>query len=115
VVEEGLSETYESELLVRHYLKGRPELDVLILGCTHYPVLRETIQRVVGPAVALVDSAEVTAERVGAAFPAIPRCFQEGRTVYYVTGDPAAFVHTARAIAEIREAVSLPVPLKRAA
>jgi glutamate racemase len=115
VVEEGLSEAHESELLVRHYLKGRPELDVLILGCTHYPVLRETIQRVVGPAVALVDSAEVTAERVGAAFPAIPRCFQEGRTVYYVTGDPAAFVHTARAIAEIREAVSLPVPLKRAA
>ena len=61
VVEEGLCDAPEAELLVRHYLKGRPEIDTLILGCTHYPLLREAIARSVGPGVTLVDSAEVIA------------------------------------------------------
>jgi glutamate racemase len=111
VVEEGLAEATEAELLVRHYLKGRPEIDTLILGCTHYPLLRAAIQRTVGPEVALVDSAEVTAELVSGAFPAPPRCFQQGRTLHYVTGDPSAFVHTARAIAGVEQAFPMPSPV----
>jgi glutamate racemase len=35
--------------------------DTLLLGCTHFPVLREALQKVVGPQVHLVDSAETTA------------------------------------------------------
>ena len=108
-VEEGLAEAPEAELLVRHYLKGRPDIDTLILGCTHYPLLREAIARTVGPAVTLVDSADVTAERVGAAFPPPPRCVQPGRVLHYVSGDPAAFVHTARPIAGVEQVFSLPV------
>jgi hypothetical protein len=57
----------------------------------------------------------VTAERVAATFAPPPRCFRQGRTTYYVTGDPAAFLHTARPIAEVEEAVNLPVPLGKAA
>lgn len=38
--------------------------DVLVLGCTHFPVLAGPIQRVLGPGVALVDSAETTARAV---------------------------------------------------
>jgi glutamate racemase len=97
-VEEGLAESPEGELLVRHYLAGRPEIDTLVLGCTHYPLLSRVIQRVVGEEVALVDSAEVTAERVCAALGAAPRIYKEGRVVHYVTGDPAAFAHTAKTI-----------------
>lgn len=37
IVEEGLAGSPEAELLVRHYLADRPELDTLILGCTHIP------------------------------------------------------------------------------
>jgi glutamate racemase len=114
-VEEGLSHAPEAEMLVRHYLKARPEIDTLILGCTHYPLLREAIAQAVGPEVVLVDSAEVTAERVSAAFQPPPRCFQEGRVLHYVSGDPAAFVHTARPIAGVEEAFSLPCPLSSAA
>jgi glutamate racemase len=33
-------------------------IDTLVLGCTHYPLLREAIARTAGPAVTLVDSAE---------------------------------------------------------
>jgi glutamate racemase len=106
-VEEGLSESAEAELLVRYYLKGRPEIDTLILGCTHYPLLREVIARAVGPAVTLVDSADVTAETVSAAFQPPPRCFRPGRVLHYVSGDPAAFVHTARPIAGVEQAFSL--------
>jgi len=36
-------------------------IDVLILGCTHYPLLKSTIQKVIGDEVVLVDSAEETA------------------------------------------------------
>jgi glutamate racemase len=107
-VEEGLADSAEAEILVRHYLKGRPEIDTLILGCTHYPLLRETIARVAGPSVTLVDSAEVAAERVGATFAGPPRCYKPGTVVYYVTGDPEIFKVTAAKIAEVEKAAPLP-------
>ena len=98
VVEEGLAHSAEGELLVRQYLSGRPEIDTLVLGCTHYPLLRDALQQAVGSEVTLVDSAEVTAEKVSSAFGPAPRCFTEGRVVHFVTGDPAAFAHTAKVI-----------------
>lgn len=94
-VEEGLADAEEAEILVRHYLKGRPDIDTLILGCTHYPLLKPVIQRVVGKNVRLVDSAEAISEAVSAAFEPPPRCFALGRVLHLVTGDPAAFAHTA--------------------
>jgi glutamate racemase len=98
VVEEGLADSPESGLLVRHYLSGRPEIDTLVLGCAHYPLLRGPIERAVGRDVTLLDSAEATAERVSTAFGPPPRCFSQGNVVYFVTGDPAAFAHTAKVI-----------------
>ena len=97
-VEEGLADSPEAELLVRHYLAEKPEIDTLVLGCTHYPLLRNTIQRAVGKGVRLVDSAEVTAEKVSAALGPAPREFSPGKVAHFVTGDPAAFAHTARVI-----------------
>ena len=64
LVEEGLADSPEAELMARYYLGHRPQIDTLILGCTHYPVLHEVIQRVTGGSVSLVSSAEVTAEMV---------------------------------------------------
>jgi glutamate racemase len=106
VVEEGLAESAEAELLVREYLRDRPAMDTLILGCTHYPLLHGVIQRVVGEGVRLVDSAEVTAEAVSAAFRPVSGdgCrasstpADRGRVIHFVTGDPLAFAHTAAVI-----------------
>lgn len=95
-MEEGLANSAEAELLVRHYLDGRPELDTLILGCTHYPVLRETIARVVGPDVHLVDSAEEISKVVSISVP--EPAWREGTITHYVTGDAIAYEHTARVI-----------------
>jgi glutamate racemase len=100
LVEEGLADSTEAELLARHYLADRPELDTLILGCTHYPVLEKAIRNVVGPSVSLVSSAEVTAEMVkrelAGQIPAPNGAV--GRIVHYVTGDVLAYKHTAEVI-----------------
>lgn len=52
-----IAETYLQEL-IEH------EVDTVVLGCTHYPLLEETIASVLGPGVALVDSAEATSKVV---------------------------------------------------
>jgi glutamate racemase len=45
------------------YTRGvvQPVVDTLLLGCTHYPLLRSVIERVAGPGVRVVDSAATTA------------------------------------------------------
>ncbi len=110
VVEEGLADSPEADILVRQYLSGRPDVDTLILGCTHYPLLREVLQRAVGDSVTLVDSAEVTAEAVSRAFEPPPRSFSRGRVIHFVTGDPLAFAHTAAVIGGV-EGDIIPLPV----
>lgn len=39
-------------------------IDTLVLGCTHYPLLKRTIAKVMGPGVKLIDSAEAAAQEV---------------------------------------------------
>jgi glutamate racemase len=41
-------------------------IDTLVLGCTHYPLIKPMLQEVVGPQVRLVDSAQETAKAVAA-------------------------------------------------
>jgi glutamate racemase len=68
IVEEGWS-THEVALLAaREYLRPLHEvdIDVLILGCTHYPLLQPLLAQVMGPRVTLVDSAAETAREVEA-------------------------------------------------
>ena len=72
IVEEGLADSPECDLLLHHYLDDRAAVDTLILGCTHYPVLHDAIQRVVGEGIALVDSAEALAQTVNGRMGADP-------------------------------------------
>ncbi|HSJ24077.1 MAG TPA: glutamate racemase [Longimicrobiales bacterium] len=66
LVEEGWRTHHASRLIASDYLTPLHEMDVdvLILGCTHYPLLRELISECMGPDVALVDSAAETAMEV---------------------------------------------------
>ena len=53
--------------MARTYLEPfRGTVDVLILGCTHYPPLRPAIEAAVGPQIRLVDSALAVADAVAA-------------------------------------------------
>lgn len=66
LVEEGWIDHPVTAQVSREYLTHLKEVDVdvLILGCTHYPLLRQTLQQEMGPAVRLVDSGEETARAV---------------------------------------------------
>jgi glutamate racemase len=96
LVEEDLADSPEAELLARHYLARMPEIDTLILGCTHYPLLAPVLQRVLGPAVTLVESATVTADSVRETLG--HEGYGTGRITHFVTGDPVAYEHTAAVI-----------------
>jgi len=110
IVEEGLAGSPECDLLLRHYLDGRAAIDTLILGCTHYPLLHDAIQRVVGDTVKLVDSAEALAQAVNGSMGSDHVTGPAGRIVHFVTGDPLAFAHTSAVIGEVAgEVVPLPV------
>jgi glutamate racemase len=68
LVEEGWHDDPVTAEVAERYLRPLLDagIDTLVLGCTHYPLLVPVLQRVVGPDVTLVDSAEAVAEVVAA-------------------------------------------------
>lgn len=60
LVEEGWTKHAVTDQILREYLAPllRGGIDTLVLGCTHYPLLKKAIRRVIGDEIALVDSAE---------------------------------------------------------
>jgi glutamate racemase len=72
LVEEGWTEHPVTDEVVRIYMGELMEqaenagmnADTLVLACTHYPLLRATIERAVPQEVSVIDSAEVTAQQV---------------------------------------------------
>lgn len=86
----------ETEEAVREYAAPlrAAEVDTVILGCTHYPLIRPIFQRVLGRGVTLVFSAEETAREVAEtlARKGIENDrAREGRYRFLTTGDPVAF------------------------
>jgi glutamate racemase len=67
LIEEGWMEDPVTDQVVARYLTGllAEGVDTLVLGCTHYPLLRRALQAFVGEGVTLVDSAQNCALRVG--------------------------------------------------
>jgi glutamate racemase len=68
LAEEGWAETDVARAVATEYLRdlGDSRIDALVLGCTHYPILRRVIQETVGDDVRLIDSGEATASSVAA-------------------------------------------------
>jgi glutamate racemase len=66
LAEENWTLEDETASIAAKYLAGIKEFapDALVLGCTHYPILRDVIAQTVGPDVKLVDSGEATADEV---------------------------------------------------
>jgi glutamate racemase len=65
LAEEGWAENEVTQNIAATYLADlRSQIDTLVLGCTHYPILREVIQETVGEDVTLIDSGEATASEV---------------------------------------------------
>ncbi len=101
-VEAGVTHGPDLELVAREYLEPLKEADIdtLVLGCTHYPLLAGVISYVMGDKVALVSSADETAREVF-------RTLRENDLMradhlpppqhqFLATGDPVAFARVAR-------------------
>ncbi len=63
LVEEGWVDTQVTRMVAHEYLDPMRAdgIDALVLGCTHYPLLKPLLQQIVGDSVRLIDSAEETA------------------------------------------------------
>ena len=63
LVEEGWTDHDATRLVAREYLEPLldAKIDTLVLGCTHYPLLKPLLRDVLGADVRLIDSAEETA------------------------------------------------------
>lgn len=88
-IEEGDLEGPATEALVRRYVEPlvREGVDVIALGCTHYPFVAPLIQRVAGPAVRLLDPSEAVARQVGRVL-AGEQAGGQGRHTFLTTGEP---------------------------
>lgn len=66
MAEDGWIDNKIAELTAKEYLSGlkKSGIDTMIMGCTHYPILRNTIQKTVGKSIKLIDPGEETAEEV---------------------------------------------------
>jgi glutamate racemase len=99
LAEEGWIDGDITRRIAESYLEPfkRAEVDALVLGCTHYPLLRGVIGEVMGPDVVLVDSAESVAQEVDRRLRDEPRLAashvetRDGEHHFYVTDAPEPF------------------------
>ncbi|SGJ36375.1 glutamate racemase [Mycobacterium tuberculosis] len=100
-VERGVTSGRQVLGLAQGYLEPlqRAEVDTLVLGCTHYPLLSGLIQLAMGENVTLVSSAEETAKEVVRVLTEIdllrPHDAPPATRIFEATGDPEAFTKLA--------------------
>ena len=94
LAEEGWLENKISEQIARRYLSFlRDKIDSLILGCTHYPLLKKIIKKAVGKRVILIDSATETAKAAREILKErnLLALSKKGRIRFYVSDSPQRF------------------------
>ena len=97
LAEEGWVDNQVARLTAQIYLQELKDagVDTLVLGCTHYPLLKPLIAEIMGAGVTLVDSAAETARTV-AEILAQKKCLrpdsERGNHHYYVSDVPAGFI-----------------------
>jgi len=100
LAEEGWTDNAVAEMTVKAYLGSLRQsgIDTLILGCTHYPLLKNAIRKFMGSGVKLVDSAEEVAKNVGAVLKkeTLARKTGKGSHSFFVTDAPDRFVKVGR-------------------
>jgi glutamate racemase len=97
LAEEGWVDNEVARLTTRIYLQGLKAagVDTLVLGCTHYPLLKGIIGEEMGAGVTLVDSAEETARTVAEILQTrdlLRPATELGNHHYFVTDVPAGFI-----------------------
>ncbi|MEI7810983.1 MAG: glutamate racemase [Ignavibacteria bacterium] len=101
LAEEGWIDREATRLIAEEYLKEIKEynIDTLVLGCTHYPLLAGVIQEVMGDKVSLIDSGIAAASAVQSELKRIgleTNSFSAGSQDFYVSDIPQKFAEIAR-------------------
>jgi len=99
IVEDNEFNTPGGEFFIRQnvesILSKDSELDVLILGCTHYPILIEQIRKFVPNTVKVIAQGEIVADKLVDYLKRHPemadKCSNKGMTMYYTTENPRSF------------------------
>ncbi|WP_087971834.1 glutamate racemase [Oceanobacillus rekensis] len=104
MVEKGVLSGIQAKAVVNESLqplKRDREMDTLILGCTHYPLLKETIQEVIGRHVTVISSSEETARETSTILEVHQLMNKEELTPvhqFYATGDLEIFIEISKSI-----------------
>ncbi|TXI79792.1 MAG: glutamate racemase [Flavobacteriales bacterium] len=95
-IEGGEFDTETTEIMLRGWLEPlvARNIDALVLGCTHYPIVRPLIERIVGPEVRVIDPAPAIARQVQRVLQRDDIAAPEGSTgdlLCYTSGDTQVF------------------------
>jgi len=64
MIEEGFTDGPIAESVLSRYLSNLPEVDALILGCTHYPLVSDIIKSIIGSRTELIDAPELVTNEI---------------------------------------------------
>ena len=95
LVEEGWCDHPVTRQITGEYLAPlkKHTIDTLVLGCTHYPLLKKVLQKSIGPRIRLIDSAEATASEVAETLRSrgAAASKRKGRQYFFVSDAPQKF------------------------
>ena len=103
LIEEGFIKRPETKKIIRYYLRDLKlkNIDVLVLACTHYPLLRNKIQSAVGKNAVLIDPAEITVQAIIEFIKNNPqldaKLSKDKQSQFFVSDDPEKFANFGRA------------------
>ncbi len=103
IVEEGWENHPVTKLIIKEYLAELKEkdLDTMVLGCTHYPILKKQIQNYMGKHTNIIDSAVAVADKLQTILPN-PQNSGKGKDKFFVSDNEAKFKAIAERIIEKR-------------
>ncbi|GAB4137288.1 MAG: glutamate racemase [Bacteroidia bacterium] len=102
-IEAGKLDDQETEQMLRGWIEPMlvKNIDALVLGCTHYPFVRKTIEKITGPTVRVIDPAPAIArqlQRVLESQHLDADSGRKGNVEYYTSGSTDAFLNTLRTL-----------------
>lgn len=97
LIEKGDTQSQEVHKALEKILNPLKPLDVLILACTHYPVLRKEIQSFLGSNCEIIDPVDALLDNIIDSMVH----FSEGKDIFYTTGNPDLMVEVAKKVYQI--------------
>ncbi len=97
---------YFVERHISNLIQNHPSMDVVVLACTHFPILIDSIRKCLDPEVKILEQGEIVAEKLEDYLLRHPeineRCTKNGELSFFTTDDPSKFDHQANLFSGIQ-------------